>query len=666
MLSLSDISSGYSFAQYYAAFSLVSFADCNFLEKICHSPFYNMFLLWTENVKPGFAFLCCTEEQIDHPLLKLALQCINGVQYLSSDLVVSSNLSIHNHFNFTNSTRTRQGPSLEHLLEFQDKSEVGLDYVISIHYKFWPNNALEWIRRPRHHGWPTSHDISTIVDFGCHLVPVGHPNSETKNLEWRISFSVAERTLVWSFNHVQTQCYAVMKMILKEFIKKRCSTQNQILCSYFIKTFLFWKFEGTDLKFWCKNNFRECIKYLLTEFSQCIQKGLLRHYFLSKFNLLSVKLTREAQTELLQLFDIIIQCDISILKECKTLKAVWSKFLFANDNQMNVIHNEKINNFVKNDELMKENLTGIFERLQASDIMPQINNVLSHIGNIYGMNTTLVHNLISELMPNYMPTRSTSDEKLNHIVTIPCKTSLKYLVMKQLRVQKHIKSSVVDQSNKILYNLQRAVHDNKTLCDLSMNKLWCAIVLLKRFEYTQALSIINQVLSSVPPYALYESASECSESKRRYVDKFLNSSCTTMERAKKAWITDLIFNRNTTAILPLAIQIELNHTTGVHGIWIQLSPFTCAYYLMFLCYHELGQYDNRDRALQQLIEVVNNRDQCGIRRHRSYNIAGHCLLITGERAKARDMFNRSIQFARSYPLYDKYNAAVWYIRNFYI
>ena len=69
------------------------------------------------------------------------------------------------------------------------------------------------------------------------LVPVGHPHSDMQEMEWRISFSLAERALVWSFNHAQMQCYAIMKIILKEFIKVRCRPQNQVLCSYFIKTF---------------------------------------------------------------------------------------------------------------------------------------------------------------------------------------------------------------------------------------------------------------------------------------------------------------------------------------------------------------------------------------------------------------------------------------------
>ena len=135
---------------------------------------------------------------------------MNGLRYLSSDLVMEvykrtteSGIPI---------TTARQGPSVETWSEYADKSESGTDYVLSIHCDCWPTTALEWTQRPRHFGWPTSHDVTSIIDFGCHLVPVGHPSSETKLMEWRISFSIAERTLVWSFNHIQIQCYAVMKL----------------------------------------------------------------------------------------------------------------------------------------------------------------------------------------------------------------------------------------------------------------------------------------------------------------------------------------------------------------------------------------------------------------------------------------------------------------------
>ena len=146
-------------------------------------------------------------------------------------------------------------------------------------------------------------------------------------MEWRISFSIAERHLAWSFNHTQVQMYAVLKLILKEFIKPNCSATNYVLCSYFIKTFLFWKFEETEKSFWQIENFRDCLRYLLGEFHKVLQCGILRHYFIPSFNLLEVKMTRDAQNELLQLYDLAIQYDIRIFYQCKTLQNVWGIFV---------------------------------------------------------------------------------------------------------------------------------------------------------------------------------------------------------------------------------------------------------------------------------------------------------------------------------------------------
>ena len=77
--------------------------------------------------------------------------------------------------------------------------------------------------------------------------------------------------------------------------------------------------------------------HLLVGFSACIREGVLSHYFIPRFNLLSIKLTRAAQRELLQLFDIIIESDITIIKECKTLTTIWSEFLQVRENKNHVI-----------------------------------------------------------------------------------------------------------------------------------------------------------------------------------------------------------------------------------------------------------------------------------------------------------------------------------------
>ena len=520
---------------------------------------------------------------------------------------------------------SRQGPSVEQWTEFQNHSESGTDVVMSVRCPFWPINAQEWIDRPRQFGWPTSQDMSTIVAFGCHLVPVGHPNSNLRTEEWRISFSIAERILVWSFNHVQIQCYAVMKIILKEFIKLNCTPQNFMLCSYFIKTFLFWKFERTDSHFWCPDNFTECIRYLLVEFSNCLREGVIRHYFCPRFNLLSIKLTREAQVELSQLIDIVIQHDITIFKECRTLRKVWSKFESFDGNKISLENVIRKNNVIQNDVAI---MSKVHEYIRVSTVVKW------------------------------------DDNSTSRILSLSFETPLLSFAFKCFQFQTLFKLSSYS-SNKDTYRLHRMANSDELSIDISTCKLWYATLLYMKGDYTSVLRTVNQVLSSIPPYALYYSGGTiCSrnQTKTLYTEMFLNSDMATAEKARTSWLFDLQFSRKCSDRVPLAIKIELYFSDSAYGV--PISPFTFAYYMMFLSYHELCQYDNRERALRHLNDVVNNSEQRGISRHHAYNLVGHCFLAAGHINQARDMFSKSYQFTWHIPPHDKYNSASWYLHNF--
>ena len=167
----------------------------------------NKLLIVTENVPPAFAMLKCVTLQ--NPLLLRSAVPMNNEAYLSSQQVVSSPWLQNEKME----TRQIQGPSVEVWDQYADTSKSGDDNVPSILCKFWPTSAAEWKDRPCHYGWPSQRDREYIERFGCHVVPVGHPLSARKSLEWRMSFSIAERTLVWLFNHTQLQCDAVMKLI---------------------------------------------------------------------------------------------------------------------------------------------------------------------------------------------------------------------------------------------------------------------------------------------------------------------------------------------------------------------------------------------------------------------------------------------------------------------
>ena len=596
------------------------------LEDVTETFPYGLYVMCTDKVPPAFSLLRRVKFGIN-PFLFMASQDIEGHTYLSSNLLMnifeSSQVqySVNSRYPTVNLKVSRQGPALEGWTQFKDQSESGNDLVYSIRCKFWPTGAQEWIDRPRYFGWPTTKDISSIVSFGCHLVPVGHPKSTRNMVEWRISFSIAERMLVWSFNHVQMQCYAVMKIILKEFIKLNCRPENFVLCSYFIKTFLFWKFETTESHFWRPSNFVECIRYLLVEFSHCVRVGVLSHYFFPKFNLLSVKLTQEAQAELLNIIDLGISFDIGIFKECKTLRNVWATFLSSDGNEINLERRFERNYVLQTDECMMEKVE---------------------------------HHMRVALSLEW--TESSTSQVYE--------TPLLYLALKCFKFHR-LFQSIRCVSNKDMYRIHRIAHDDELSFDISTCKLWYATFLLRRGYYASALTTVNQVLSSIPPYALYYSGGAIyarREMKNMYIDMFLNSNVATEEKLRTSWLFDLHLSKKNNDIMPFAIQIELYFSECIHGV--QISPFTFSYYLKFMCFHGLSQHEDRKRALRQLIDVVNNPQQSGIVRHHSYNVAGYCLLMAGQTNQARDMFNKSYQFtAQHLKQLAKYNSASWYLAN---
>ena len=590
----------------------------------------NVFYMKTENVSPCFAMLRSVN-QVQHGLLFDACQLIDNAMYLSSYLLVhnaTSDMNTNTHCK----TIARQGPSIEGWDSYMDPSQSGTDNVLSIHCPFWPDSTTEWRTRPRQYGWPSPSKIKSIVDFGFHLVPVGHPHSDRNMMEWRISFSVAERTLIWSFNHMQIQCYAVMKIILKEFINPNCSPDNRALCSYFIKTFLFWTYEETDPSFWSKGNLRKCIMFLLCGFHECISRGALKHYFIAAFDLLSVKLTTDARWEIVRIFDILFKSDISIIKECNTLKPVWHKFVNHYGSAIRDSALRGQGNILKTDMWLMRNIV----RLQHLLLNISQSDLVS-----------LVYRFVS---------RGFQNVQITCLLTFAVQTILFLL-------SKSVGNNMSQNGNRRMYRSCQYLRLNTGGFDVSTFRLWHAMLMTERSDYRLSLDVLNTMLSSIPPFALYCSPScdhrASNETKTWYVNAFCRDDKNVATHARQAWLFDIILMPSDIEMVPVAFQIELTHCDKYVGV--NLSPFVFTYYLMFLNYHALQQYENRDRALGQLIEAVNNREQCGSHRWHSYNITGHCLLYMGLYEQARDMFIRSYQFTSPIP-HHRFNSARFYLQ----
>lgn len=183
------------------------------------------------------------------------------------------------------------------------------DVVHGFPCKTWPRESAEWITRPRGYGWPDQALINTIVADGCHMVPIGDRCSGDTLLQWRISFVTAERRLVHSLNYTQFQVYGLLKIFLKN-IKNSLKSffgEEDILCSYFMKTIIFHAVENTPKHFWKESNIFHCFWFCLSILIVWVRSGFCPQYFIPRSNLFKRHIHGENQKKLLHMLTCIHQ-----------------------------------------------------------------------------------------------------------------------------------------------------------------------------------------------------------------------------------------------------------------------------------------------------------------------------------------------------------------------
>ncbi|XP_061165983.1 uncharacterized protein LOC133174902 [Saccostrea echinata] len=126
------------------------------------------------------------------------------------------------------------------------------DQAYSLKCDFWPLSASSWIDRC--HTWPQPHVVDDIVQNGCHFLAIRHKLGIHEDHEWRISFSLAEQKLLYAMNHCQALTYILLKLFLTEIINNGLSEDDKSLCSYHMKTAVFWVIQQNAIPHWCPQN----------------------------------------------------------------------------------------------------------------------------------------------------------------------------------------------------------------------------------------------------------------------------------------------------------------------------------------------------------------------------------------------------------------------------
>ncbi|XP_052068350.1 uncharacterized protein LOC127707706 [Mytilus californianus] len=156
-----------------------------------------------------------------------------------------------------------------------------VDHLFCFRAMLWPDVAESWLTRSRSSIWPPNDVILNSVSHGILLVPIGSKFGSTEDcsFEWRISFSLQERDLIHSFNYIQVLCYTIFKYLKKDLL------DESRLCSYFIKTTIFWLSEEIDNNKWIPENFIQCIHEIQRRLMYWFRYGYCPHYFIAENNL---------------------------------------------------------------------------------------------------------------------------------------------------------------------------------------------------------------------------------------------------------------------------------------------------------------------------------------------------------------------------------------------
>ncbi|XP_052690657.1 uncharacterized protein LOC128168491 [Crassostrea angulata] len=470
---------------------------------------------------------------------------------------------------------------------------------------FWPPSASSWIDRC--HSWPDPEVVHDIVRNGCHFVAIGHPLGPNENVAWRISFSVAEYKLVYSMNHSQFLTYGLLKLFLKEVINHQLEETNKLLCSYHMKTTVFWAIQQNTLPHWRPQNllagFWVCFKLLL----KWVSEGVCPNFFIPQNNLFLTKVYGPAQNRLFLQLHELYKKGLACLLQSSSIRSYI----------INVLYNPRL--FICTDE-----------RLMRSEVDYDVElvNETSYIGANWTNSPNKYIHIIEQLV----------ESSLTHYqaLTIQRLTGFIFQSISFTLHNEYIHTGV----NKQMYVADKlSCHMLKLAAKFSYvsDMLYIAIYYYMTFRYREALSVIEMTkVKLAQPYLMYRNVVD----RERYTEAVGGQSWSTKMRQAVAWNITL-----DTRICCISELIPEQQSSVQNREPILIIPvFVMLHFLEFLCYR------HSDTPLSQAalddLQVLVHHDQGlyvpDILRDISWEILGICQQITGNLQAALYSYQQSL------------------------
>ncbi|KAK3093950.1 hypothetical protein FSP39_022199 [Pinctada imbricata] len=432
----------------------------------------------------------------------------------------------------------------------------------------WPDIANEWIIRERSYSRPSCEMIQNIVSNGCHVVPIGDPDSPYSDHEWRISFSVAERTLMHSFNHTQFLVYNLLRLTLKRVIGK---TFPGVLCSYFMKTTLFYTAENTPMGLWRVHNIETCFKICLSVLFDYVDHVYCPNYFIPEYNMIKRKVNHSNHHQILDM-----------LRTHHLIGVVGIIHLSGESSCLGVSLSTAV---------MEYNLDRAFM------FSAHLHRVLIEIEDLFN---TLPHENTAYCMLNLYTfwsvlkrNRTFLESELKQIVWKKGINSYSLKLMDQLFTSSGMNKQYI-RLYKTLEALLRKGYDR----DVTTGKLIMATYMYLVGKRESALCAIRQLLSEYPPCVI----DNCKDRLKiqTYMDVMCGKGFTLSHKIRHAYAPRYRLYKGCLNAFPSPLKILITIVTA-----FPLDPLTYAYFLESLCH---AQHQNQISLMKSLRCLVNHLD----------------------------------------------------------
>nr|XP_034333388.1 uncharacterized protein LOC117691415 [Crassostrea gigas] len=546
---------------------------------------------------PGFTLLWLPLEKTSRRVTSACVR-MNGMLYISS----SKYREVMCSFFFSDSTP--HGPCSS-----GSYGNVEYDAAHCFVSDFWPPSASSWIDRC--HAWPPPHVVNDIIRSGCHFVAIGHKSGNHTDNEWRISFSRAEYKLVYSMNHTQFLTYGLLKLFLKEIINNGLRDEDKLLCSYHIKTAVFWTIQQNALPHWHPKNllvaFWVCFKLLL----KWVYEGSCPNFFIPENNMFLSKIYGESQRTLFTQLYRLYEKGIALLLHSPSI----------NSYIINVLCNPRLTICIVEHTLMSEVELDrdIFNDMISNDSPDSLDlqmcrKYLHALEQSIGLPLTQYHNVMLQ--------------KLTATI-LQCTAFTLYSMYTYVG------------SNKQLYIVEKmACHMLKIAARFGFvsDMFYIAMYYYKTFRYREALLVIDITkVKLVHPYLMYRSHID----RERYIEAVGGQSLSTKMRqavARDIKLYSDIFYIN--ELIPEQQSSKQNSQPILN-----IPPLVLLYMLELLCSTHVDTL-RAQRALDDL-QVLVHHDQGQLipadLRDISWEILGICQQITGYLQAALFSYKQSLR-----------------------